>query len=236
MTGFNFSSQPIEQLYGQLRSSSRGIDTALAEQRIKEQLKLFRKEPRYRKELKLLVRQFANPLVLLLVIAVLLSAFLGESSDSIIILFILITTGLLGFWQELNAGRAMEKLRKMIEMKHKVMRDGRQTYLPVHEIVEGDILVFDAGDIIPGDCRIIESNELHIDESSLTGETFPVEKMPGQVEDDLPLDKKYNCLWQGTTVISGSATVIVVQTGSKTIFGQMAESLTQTHETAFEKE
>ena len=174
MASQNFSSLSPEQLYAQLQSSDKGISTTLAEQRIKEQLKFFKKEPRYKKELKLLIRQFANPLVLLLVIAVILSAVLGESSDSLIILFILITTGLLGFWQEVNAGRAMEKLRSMIEMTHTVLRDGRQMQLPTHQIVPGDILLFDAGDIIPADCRIIESNELHVNESSLTGETFPV--------------------------------------------------------------
>ena len=235
MTGKNFSSIPIEQLYVQLQSSDKGIPSTLAKQRVKEQLKFFKTEPRFKRELKLLVRQFTNPLVLLLVIAVVLSAVLGQSSDSFIILFILISTGLLGFWQELNAGRAMEQLRKMIEMKHTVMRDGRQTQLTTHQIVPGDILLFDAGDIIPADCRIIESNELHVNESSLTGESFPVEKLTGQVADELPSSKKYNCLWQGANVISGSATAIVVQTGNQTVFGQMTQSLTQTPETAFEK-
>lgn len=235
MTGKNFSSVPIEQLYVQLQSSDKGIATALAEQRMKEQFKFFKTAPRYKRELKLLIRQFTNPLVLLLVIAVILSAVLGQSSDSFIILFILLATGLLGFWQELNAGRAIEKLRSMIEMKHTVVRHGRQMQLPGHQIVPGDILLFDAGDIIPADCRIIESNELHVNESSLTGESFPVEKLPCQVADELPLSKKYNSLWQGANVISGSATAIAVQTGNQTVFGQMTQSLTQVSETAFEK-
>src|SRR5664279_4507964 len=140
MTGNNFSSITIEQLYVQLQSSNKGLPTPLAEQRMKEQLKFFKAEPRYKRELRLLLRQFTNPLVLLLVIAVILSAVLGESSDSFIILFILLTTGLLGFWQELNAGRAIEKLRSMIEMKHTVLRDGRQMQLPIQQIVPGDVL------------------------------------------------------------------------------------------------
>ena len=107
--------------------------------------------------------------------------------------------------------------------------------LPIHQIVPGDILLFDAGDIIPADCRIIESNELHVNESSLTGESFPVEKLPCQVADELPLSKKYNSLWQGANVISGSATAIVAQTGNQTVFGQMTQSLAQISETAFEK-
>lgn len=231
----NFSSIPIEQLYVELQSSDKGIATALAEQRIKEQLKFFKTEPRYKRDLKLLLRQFTNPLVLLLVIAVILSAVLGQSSDSFIILFILLATGLLGFGQELNAGRAIENLRGMIAMRHTVLRDGMQLQLPIQQIVPGDILVFDAGDIIPADCRIIESNELHVNESSLTGESFPVEKLPCQVADELPLSKKYNSLWQGASVISGSATAIVAQTGNQTVFGQMTQSLARISETAFEK-
>ncbi len=185
--------------------------------------------------MRLLIRQFVNPLILLLVIAVILSMLLGESSDSLIILFILLSTGLLGFFQELNAGRAMEKLQQMIEMKHTVRREGQLLQLPVHEIVAGDLLLLDAGDIIPADCRIIESNELHVNESSLTGESFPVEKMPGEADDSLPLNKKFNCLWQGTNVISGTATALVVCTGGQTIFGRLARSLAQNPETAFEK-
>jgi Mg2+-importing ATPase len=235
MTGNTFSSIPLEELYVQLHSSSKGISDSVAEERIKVQRDFFKAPPRYKKELKLLVRQFSNPLVLLLVIAVILSAILGEASDSLIILSILVFTGILGFWQEVKAGRAMEKLRQMIEMRHTVMRNGHEKQLPTHQIVPGDILIFDAGDIIPADCRLIESNELHVNESSLTGETFPAEKSPGIVPGEVSLGKKNNCLWQGTHVISGSATALVVLTGSQTIFGQMSQSLVQIHETAFEK-
>src|SRR5436189_5468892 len=131
----NYSSLTIDQLLAQLQSSEKGLSLSLAETRMKEQAKLQKTESRFKKEMKLLIRQFANPLVLLLVIAVILSAILGESSDSYIILFILIATGLLGFWQESNAGRAMEKLNKMIEMKHTVLRDNAQLQLPTQQIV-----------------------------------------------------------------------------------------------------
>jgi Mg2+-importing ATPase len=230
-----FSSLSIPELFRLLNSSEKGVSVSIAERRIKEQARWFKTESRFKKNLKLLIRQFTNPLVLLLVIAVVLSGVLGESSDSIIILFILMTTALLGFWQELNAGRAIEQLQQMIEMKHSVLRGGEMLQLPARQIVPGDILVLDAGDIIPADCRIIESNELHVNESSMTGESYPVEKLPGILNDDLPLNKKINCLWEGTNVISGTATAIVVNTGSQTIFGQMARSAATTPETAFEK-
>lgn len=235
MKNLHFSSATIDQLFAQLQSSEKGLQSAIAAERIKAQAKLFKTESRHWKVVKLLVRQFTNPLVLLLVIAVILSAILGQSSDSFIILFILLVTGFLGFWQEFKAGRAMEQLRKMTETKHTVLRDGRLLQLPTQHIAAGDILLFDAGDMIPADCRIIESNDLHINESSLTGESYPVEKSAGQTENTLPLSKKHNCLWQGTNVISGNATALAVHTGNETIFGQMAHSLIPTTETAFEK-
>ncbi len=235
MKNSHFSSATIDQLLAQLQSSEKGLQQAIAIERIKAQAKLFKTESRYKKQFKLLTRQFTNPLILLLVIAVILSAVLGQSSDSFIILFILLTTGLLGYWQEFKAGKAMEQLRTMTEMTSTVMRDGKVMQLPTRQVVPGDVILCDAGDIIPADCRIIESNDLHINESSLTGESYPVEKSACQLDDTLPLGKKYNCLWQGTNVISGSATALVVHTGSETIFGQMAHSLIQTPDTAFEK-
>ncbi|WP_439554779.1 magnesium-translocating P-type ATPase [Dyadobacter sp.] len=104
-----------------------------------------------------------------------------------------------------------------------------------NEIVPGDILHLRAGDIIPADCRIVESNELHVNESSLTGESYPAEKMPGIADEDAPLAKTLNCLWQGTNVVSGTGTAVAVYTGNDTVFGKIAASLSDTHETAFER-
>lgn len=235
MKNQHFSSATIDELLAQLLSSQKGLQSAIAAERMKAQDKLFKTESKQKKHLKLLVRQFTNPLILLLVIAVILSAILGQSSDSYIILFILLTTGLLGFWQEFKAGKAMEQLRTMTEQTSTVLRNGEEIQLPTRHVVPGDIILFDAGDIISADCRIIESNDLHINESTLTGESFPVEKSASQLEDTLPLSKKYNCLWQGTNVISGNATALAVHTGRDTLFGQMAHSLIQTPDTAFEK-
>jgi len=235
MTGSRFSSASIEDLYQSLATSPAGLTEELAMERIKAQSAFFKKENHFKKAVKLLMRQFLNPLALLLFIAVILSAVLGESSDSIIILVILLTTGVFGFLQEQKAGRAMDDLLSMIEMKHTVLRNGQTTQVLTKEIVPGDILLLDAGDLIPADCRIIESNELHVNEGSLTGESFPVEKQEGRVDDQLSAGKKYNCLWQGSNVVSGTAKALAVYTGKQTAFGKLAQSLTQTPETAFEK-
>ncbi|HRO47542.1 magnesium-translocating P-type ATPase [Agriterribacter sp.] len=235
MSDLDISSSSLEQLYIQLQSSPKGLPDAIAAERMKGQAKLFHPENRLNKGLKLLLRQFSSPLVLLLVIAIILSIVLGEYPDSFIILFILLATCLLGFWQELKAGKAIEQLQKLIEMKHTVLREGKQIQLLTAQIVVGDVLCFNAGDMIPADCRIIESNELHVNESSLTGESYPVEKKAGEAEENLSLSKRYNCLWHGTNVISGTATAMAVQTGKRTIFGRMTQSLAQIPETAFER-
>lgn len=235
MEDSDFSSLSQDQLYEKLQSSCVGLSADVAARRLKEQSRAEKTENRFRKEFRLLLRQYTNPLVLLLAIAVLLSFLLGESSDSLIIFFILLVTGLLGFWQELNAGRAMDRLRRMIQTTHVVLRDEVETEVSTEEIVPGDIVLLDAGDIIPADCSIIECRELHVNESSLTGESFPVEKSVGVTEEHLPVSKKYNCLWHGTNVVSGTARAIAVKTGNKTIFGGIAQSLQQSTETSFEK-
>ncbi|MBS1587923.1 MAG: magnesium-translocating P-type ATPase [Bacteroidetes bacterium] len=231
----NFSGTDIEALYRQLQSSAQGLDSNLAASKLAEQKSKLKTPSRASRELKLLIRQFTNPLVLLLVVAVILSAILGEVSDTLIILFILLATGLLSFWQELNAGRAVERLQQMIKLKCNVLRDGTDTEVDADAIVPGDILLLNAGGVIPADCRLIEHNELHVNESSITGESYPVEKAPGIVADSEPISAKTNCLWQGTNVVSGTGKALVVNTGGDTVFGQMAHSLVTVQETAFEK-
>ncbi|KAA9332831.1 magnesium-translocating P-type ATPase [Adhaeribacter soli] len=211
-----------------------GLSAATARQRVATQKSSANIQSRFRRELKLLLRQFSNPLMLLLIIVVVLSAILGETSDALIVFFILLITGLLSFIQELNAGRAVEKLLQIIEVKHKVIREGQAVTVPVHEVVPGDVVELNAGDLIPADCRILESNELHVNESTLTGETFPVAKATGILPEETALSQKSNCLWQGTSIVSGTARGLAVYTGNNTIFGQMAHSLTQFAPTAFE--
>lgn len=228
------ASDTIEQLFRQLQTSASGLNATTAKRRISAQRKSTRTHTKLHDQVKLLLRQFSNPLMLLLIIIVILSAFLGETSDTLIILFILLLSGLLGFLQELQAGNAVEKLLKMIEVQHLVVRDGKEVSMHTQEVVPGDVILLNAGDMIPADCRIIDSKELHVNESTLTGETFPVAKAPGILPEETPLSKKSNCLWQGTNVVSGTAKVLAVHTGQDTVFGQMAHSLTQHLPTAFE--
>lgn len=230
----NLTSDSIEQLFRELQSGAGGLSADTARQRVIDQKNSANIQSRFRREFKMFLRQFSNPLMLLLIIVVILAVFLGETSDALIVFFILLITGLLSFIQELHAGRAVEKLLQIIEVKHLVLREGKTVTVPTNEVVPGDVVELNAGDLIPADCRIIESNELHVNESTLTGETFPVAKAAGILPEDTPLNQKSNCLWQGTSIVSGTARALAVYSGGNTIFGQMAHSLTQFAPTAFE--
>ncbi|MEP7109146.1 MAG: magnesium-translocating P-type ATPase [Ferruginibacter sp.] len=183
----------------------------------------------------LFVSQFKSPLMLLLIGAVMLSAFLGDRSDVFIILFIVLSTGLLSFFQERNAGRVVEKLQSLISLKCTVLRDGLVKEITSTNIVTGDVLLFKAGDMVPADCLLIESNELHSNEASLTGESYPVRKEAGILRENTELSERTNCLWEGTNVVSGNAKALVIHTDNNTIFGSIAQSASKTIETAFEK-
>lgn len=228
------ASAPSDALLSDLRSQVTGLDADEARRRFRKvQPKGIRAY--LGEDLHLFLLQFKNPLVLLLLAAVLLAAFLGETSDTVIILSILLVTSVVGFLQERSASRAAEKLRRLTGLKHTVRRSGRDMEVGPGEVVPGDILVLNAGDIIPADSRLVESNELHVNESTLTGETFPVAKAPGILAEDTPMALRSNCLWEGTHVISGTALALAVHVGADSVLGQLASRLEQEEESAFER-
>lgn len=219
----------------QLDSSEQGLSHKKAALLLKAKGIRPKDKSHFRKEVFLFLSQFKNPLMLLLIGAVIISAFLGDASDVFIILFIVLSTGLLSFFQERNAGRVVEKLQSMISLKSTVLRDGTAQEIVSKNIVTGDVILLKAGDMIPADCLIIEANELHANESSLTGESFPVRKSAGVLDPQTELAKRTNCLWEGTNIVSGNAKAVVIQTGEQTIFGAISLSASGTIETSFEK-
>lgn len=227
---------PLSELYDALETDERGLTgTQAATRLLANRTDSRREKGSLGKIFTVLAGQFKSPLVLLLLVAVLLSAVLGQISDTLIIGCIILASGLLSFWQEFKAGKAVEKLQKLISQKSTVQRDGAEQIINATDVVPGDVIVLKAGEIIPADCRIIESNELHVNESSLTGESYPAEKMPGQLRPQTAFPDSFNCLWQGTNVISGTGRAVVVRTGSQTVFGKLQQGLTATSETAFER-
>ena len=225
-----------EELQGQLKSTPEGLSAAEAGARLASYGPNVLKARRRRGTASLLFGQFKSPIILILIFAAILSMFLGDRTDAIIILVIVLFSGILGFWQERGAESAVQKLLSIVEIKADVVRDGQTVSVPVEEIVPGDIVVLDAGDLIPADSLILESNDLFVDEASLTGETFPVEKSPGSVDPDAPLAQRTNSVLMGTHVVSGNARVLIARTGKSTEFGKVSERLAEkATETEFER-
>lgn len=184
----------------------------------------------------LLLSQFRSPLILILLAAAILSYFLHQTVDALIIVGIIMLSGALGFWQEKRAADAVEKLLAIVQVKTQAMRDGQPREIPLGEVVPGDVAVLKAGDVIPGDCLILKSKDLFVDEASLTGESFPAEKSAGVVSADEPLSRRTNALFMGAHVISGWATALVVLTGRTTELGKVSEKLrVRPLETEFER-
>ncbi len=180
--------------------------------------------------------QFKSPIVLILVFATILSAFLGDWVDAFIILLIVLGSALLSFSQEYNAHNAAEKLRGQISLKTTVLRDGRPVSIPTEDVVPGDIVLLSAGSLIPADGVVLEANDFFVNQAVLTGETFPVEKAPGTVPESASLAQRTNVVFMGTSVRSGSAKVLIMETGAKTAFGQIAHRLSlRPPETEFER-
>lgn len=153
-----------------------------------------------------------------------------------IILFIVLISGLLGFLQERRAADAMDDLLSIIQVKASAIRDGKEEAISMENIVPGDIIILKAGDIVPGDCRILQSKDLYVNEATLTGETYPAEKIAETIEPDTPLARRSNILFMGTNVVSGTARAVVVLTGKDTEFGKVSGRLRiREPETEFER-
>lgn len=225
-----------EEIMAGLQTGKNGLSSEEASKRVATYAENKKERSPLLTDILLFLSQFKSPLVLLLVAAVILSALLGETSDVLIILFILLATGTMSFIQERHAGKAVEKLRSIIRTKVKVTRDGTQKEVYTEEIAPGDILSFAAGDIIPADCLLYEENDLHVNEATLTGETYPAEKELGALPAETGISKRTNVLFEGTSIVSGSGSAIAVLTGKDTVFGTISASLSKpADETAFER-
>ena len=145
--------------------------------------------------------------------------------DAGIILAIVLGSTLLGFYQEYRASAAVEELKRRLALTCRVIRDGLEQTVPVSAIVPGDVIVLSAGNLIPADGLVIEAEDFLVNEASLTGESFPVEKQPGTVPPETPLAGRTNAVYLGASVQSGTAKVLAVETGRRTAFGAIVARL-----------
>jgi P-type Mg2+ transporter len=234
--GDTFWNLSAELAFKNLSSSGKGLSGSEAGVRLGHYGANTFKSKSTASTLGLFLGQFKSPITILLIAAACLSMGLGDFTDAIIILIIILISSLLGFWQEKGASKAVNELLKMVQLRCRILRDEKESELPIENVVPGDIIVLSAGDVIPGDCLLINSTELFIDEAAFTGETFPVEKNIGIIPADAKLSARSNSVFMGSHVISGRATALVVRTGNKTEFGKISERLgVKAPETEFEK-
>jgi P-type Mg2+ transporter len=220
-----FWSVPSVGLLQELQTTPQGLTSDEAQQRLLRYGSNLLKPRKKSDALTLLIAQFKSPIILILIFAAGLSLFLRNPIDATIILVIVLGSGFLGFWQERGAANAVERLYAIVQIKATVARNGDSKEVPIEEVVPGDIVVLNAGDVIPADSLILESKDLFVDEATLTGETYPVEKSIGTLPPETPLGQRTNSLFMGTHVVSGSARAVVIRTGKETEFGKVSERL-----------
>lgn len=172
----SFWSIPIEDILKIFEATKEGLTSNEAKKKLSTYGPNSIKPQKSKSTLTLLLSQFKSPITIILFFAIGLSFFLHDTVDAIIILAIVMISGLLGFWQEYGANDAVAKLLEVVKIKSSVLRDGKPIDISVEDLVPGDVVILKAGAVIPADSLILESDSLNLDEATLTGETFPVEK------------------------------------------------------------
>ncbi|HEY8159481.1 MAG TPA: HAD-IC family P-type ATPase [Methylobacter sp.] len=181
-----------------------------------------------RSALHLLLSQFKSLLILVLIVAAILAAIIGDLTDGAVILMVVIINALLGFYQEFQAEKSLAALKNMLALQAKVRRDGHNIQLLAHQLVPGDIVILEPGDKIPADGRIISCHTLEVDESALTGESVPVaKKYQAFTPATIPLADRSNMLYMNNAVTRGRAEMLVTATGMHTEIGKLAELLAE---------
>ena len=181
--------------------------------------------------LKIFIEQLLDPIVLLLVVAMIFSILIKENTDAIAIAFIILVDLILGTFQEWKANKNVEALKKLIEIRTKIIRSGKEIEVYSSDIVPGDIVLLSSGDKISADLRLIEVNNLTIDESVLTGESTSVSKISSAINKDVILAERKNMAYAGTSVLSGRGVGIVTATGLNTELGEIAQKVNTTKDT-----
>lgn len=211
-------------------SSQAGITAAEAAERLAANgaNELVREEPT--SPWAIFAGQFASPVIWLLLGACVVSALLGQIADAVAIGIIVVINGFVGFFQEYRAERAVLALRSMTAPRARVVRDGRPMVIPAAEVVPGDILLLEAGDLVAADARVVEAHVLTVNEALLTGESAPVEKNTEQSAADAPLAERRDTVFSGTAISNGTGTAEVFATGMKTELGKIAHLLASAEE------
>ena len=231
----NYASLDTAQVYAALGSTDQGLSSEEAAKRLDEygRNELPKEKVRWPK---LLLGQFDNPMQLILIVVALVSGLLGQPQQAEIIIVIIVISAALGFYNEFRATKLVEDLESTVSMKAVVTRSGKPAEVDSTTLVPGDLATVYIGDIVPADMRIVSSTELQANESTLTGESFPVDKNADPSTLAGPAIQSPNLLFQGTVVVRGSANGVVLSTGKNTQFGSISKSLARGHpQTEFQR-
>ena len=229
----------VEETLSEFKTSAEGLTAAEAAERLQRDGKNKLAEPPKDSLFKKLMMQFADPMIIILIVAAAISgvtAFYANESfaDVIIILAVVIINAVLGVYQESKAEKAIEALQEMAAATSKVYRDGKLITIRSEELVPGDVVVLEAGDAVPADGRIIQCASMKIEEAALTGESVPVDKTEEALDlgnqKEIPLGDRRNMVYMGSTVVYGRGMAVVCETGMNTEMGKIADALAQAKE------
>ncbi|MVN78822.1 HAD-IC family P-type ATPase [Hymenobacter sp. HMF4947] len=221
---------PVADVAAELATLPAGLDAATASQRLAAHGPNRLADAHQKTIWQLVLHQLADVMILVLLVAAGVSVLIGEAKSAYVILAIVVLNALIGFVQEYRADKAMEALQKMAASHAQVLRGGQAQQVPTADLVPGDVVLLEAGNVIPADVRFLETHALKVDESSLTGESGNVEKSVAALPvGEYPLGDRLNLGYKGTSITNGRATAYVVATGMKTELGKIA-TLIQTAE------
>ncbi len=226
MNATEYYREPVKKVMNELEVTQKGLSDYEVQMRIKQYGYNELQEGEKKSVGQIFFEQFKDFLVIILMVAALISVFLGEVQSSVVILVVIILNAVLGTIQQIKAEKSLDSLKEMAAPIARVLRDGQVIEIPSKEVVIGDILILDAGDYISADGRIIESHSLQINESSLTGESLPIEKMTHVINDvEVALGDKTNMVFSGSFATNGRGKAVVTSIGMNTEIGKIANLL-----------
>ena len=241
----SWHSDNLEKVFQQLDTDSEGLSSEEAEKRLEEHGDNSISQGKEVSPLKIFISQFQDFLIYMLIAAAIISVAVGlipgeeaRVTEAGLIVFILVLNGIFGFIQDYRAEKSIQALRQMSQPDTKVLRDGEKIEVDSSKLVPGDVIFLEPGTSVPADARLIESEGLDTDESSLTGESDEVDKKAETLDEDTPLAERTNMVFKNTNAVNGSGKAVVVETGMDTQVGDIAEQLNQaeTRKTPFQRE
>ena len=221
----------INEIYNELKTSEKGLSNNEVINRLNTNGRNELPKKEENSILKILLSELSNPILLLLIFTIIVSIFLKEYTDAVVIVFIVVVDLILGTYQEYKAEKTIEALANLVNLESRVIRNGKEIVVDSKDLVVGDIILLESGDKISADTRIIEAHNLLIDESTLTGESIGVEKTNDIISLNAILSERKNILYAGTSVLRGRAVGVVVETGENTEIGKIASDVNNAKDT-----